>query len=209
MAQATFFPTVDGFIASSHVTYANARSGSGATMGTEAGYMVVGQNTGFSVWQGHLRFDTSSLTAAALITAVSLQLTTFGAGAGASFTIEARPSTVGASLTTADYIPGASLSSLNLLASLLSTGFTVGVPQLLTSDANFLTAVNPAGFTEISLSSSLTRLNTTPANDSSLAIYTVGTGAGEASYPTLIVDYHYPRRPPVNRSFAVTRAAHY
>ena len=183
----TFYSeSADGFIESSHAsTYSTARSGGGTKVApTTEVYLQIGQNYlgsefGYYLYESFLSFDTSTIPDSAIISAVTLSL--HGGGyvdqSTTDFTIEARTYDWGASLTTADWVAGADLSSNTLLASRSTSGWSTSAYNDLTENgSNFVSAINKTGITRIILCSSRTKDGTTPTG----AEY-VNLGASEKS----------------------------
>jgi len=116
----------------------------------------------FQAWEAFLAFDTSSVGWGTVSAAV-LNLTSQEDKSVTDFIIEARLRDWGTGLTTADWVAGASLSGLTLLAHRdTASGWTVNTGYDLTDDA-FAANVNKTGTTRLNLSSSLTRTGTEPS----------------------------------------------
>jgi hypothetical protein len=69
--------------------------------------------------------------------------------------VQARLSDYGSSITTADFVPGASLSALPLLATFNTSGMIVGNNVMTESGTNLRDNINTSGFTRILLHSDL------------------------------------------------------
>lgn len=143
-----------GDVYSTDVTYSTARSGSSLVARPAAGNAVVGQITGYSVYEGFLEFDTSSIPDTDVVLSVTLEVYLVSDGSTADFEIQARLHDWGSAITTADWVAGASLSGKTLLATLNTNG--IGAPdslKALASDAAFKDNINKTGVTRIILCS--------------------------------------------------------
>ena len=127
----TLYPVADsGYLQGmSGIGYAGARSGSDGVQGPSTAFLDVGQVYSFdpeieaSTWvcmESFITFDLSTVTGTVSSAALSLGLN--ADFSDTDFTVEARTRDYGATLTTADYVAGASLSALTLLASLATSG---------------------------------------------------------------------------------------
>lgn len=178
MATLDIYSTIDGGLYCLDASYANARSGAGTTTVWGFGGNPVGQSLviGATYWvfQSFLSFDTSSIpgipTAAVLSTYMTAVDNTDG-----SFTNEARQYDWGTTLTTADWVPGASLSGQTLLATLDSSGVSTSAYNDFT-DVAMVANLNRAGYTRMVVSSSQTRLNNPPTltSNDTFSAYTEG-----------------------------------
>lgn len=146
-----FSGTADGYLtSSSSSSYTDARAGTGSlSADTASTTFNVGQlQSGAKIvtdtcYEGFLSFDTSTITDSDLVTVVTLDVWLVTDNSTTDFTIEARERDWGASLTTGDYVAGASLSGLTLMASIATSGIgATGAYKTLTSQAAFLTATN-------------------------------------------------------------------
>lgn len=161
-----FGNTADGKIDSTNAVYLTARSGGTLAVDT-TGNLGHGQQEffGYDVIQGFPGFDTSTVVG----TISSVVFSLFGSGAlnTAGWTSQARLSNWGPTVTTADFVAGASLGALTLLASKVLTVVgdwsTAGYNDY-TSGANFLTNINQAGTTYFLLCNSKTVAGTAPAS---------------------------------------------
>lgn len=146
----------DGQIESSNAVYATARTGGTLSAAAAAGNFGHGQSEffGYRCYEGFLSFDTSGIADTDTVSAVELAL--YGQAAGTrNFISRARTSDWGASLTTADWVSGASLSGLTLQATYdTSVAWSTSDYNAYTSEAGFPAAVNKTGTTYLLLSSS-------------------------------------------------------
>lgn len=141
--------TSDGHIQSaSAVDYATARNGTGIlSVDDAASNFAVGQRmfeTDFYVYEGFLNFNVSSLVGEDVTTA-TLSLWLDADHSDTDFTLQARLRDWGDTLDTGDFVAGASLSSLTLLASIASSGIgAAGGYKDLISESALLTAIEAA-----------------------------------------------------------------
>ena len=160
----------DGYINSSNNTYLTARSGSNlGALGADS-LIQVGQITPdtltYRITEGFARFDLSTIPTGAIISAavISVYGATGGDGSVTNFTLEAYLNDAG-TLTSADWVPGASIGALTLLASAPTLGWTTGAYTDLTNAGSALAtaiAANAGGYLGILLSSDRERLATVP-----------------------------------------------
>lgn len=187
--------TTDGHIDSSNATYATARSGSGLTVFTGpilgVGQLLSGGT--YTCIEYFVSFDTSSLGAGATITSAVLSIQGGGGTPDQSdtdFTVEARAFNFGASVTTGDWVAGASLGSSTLVCHFdTSAGWGSGY-NAFTNDA-LPANINKTGTTYIMLSSSRHRGNNTPVGLEKVSLKTSQT-AGTSSDPKLTITYTAP-----------------
>lgn len=124
---------------SGSTSYSDAREGTGTAVLTGNG-ADLGQKLSAGTYyidQQFMEFDVSGVGTA---TAATLAINAFSPVG--SFTMEARAYDFGASITTADFVPGSSLSGLTLLGSRSTVGFTSGSYWDVTSDAALVTEIN-------------------------------------------------------------------
>jgi hypothetical protein len=175
----------DGLVYGLNATYTTARSTASVADGT---YLFIGQALGYYCGESFLSFITSDVPDDATISAAILSLYVAGEQSVTDFTLEARLRDWGATLTTADWVAGASLSALTLLASKSTVGISGAAYLALTSEAAFATNVNKTGTTLLLLDSSRHVAGTTPTGneyiDCSSSEY-----AGTTQDPKLVVTY--------------------
>lgn len=144
----------------SNAAYATARSTGSSTIAGEA---RAGQrlNTGvYQVYCGLLEFDTSSIPAGATVTSWTLRPYIFQNDSVQDFTLEAYISDYGASITSADFVAGGSLSGLTKVATLAIT--TQDDTQLTMTTIDPAVGITVNGITRFLLSSDRVAANTTP-----------------------------------------------
>jgi hypothetical protein len=162
-----FAGSADGSLYSTSTTYSTARSGTALLSDNSSNELSVGQyffSPDYGCYETFLSFDTSAIGGG--VTAVELALRLTVDQSDTDFTIEARESAwTAGGLTTADWVAGASLGGLTLLASLNSSGIgATGSYKTFTSQAAFLTATGMGtGTVAMLLCSSRHRGNNTPS----------------------------------------------
>ena len=180
--------STDGYLECTNATYATARSGGGTlTSDTSAATITVGQyhDTTYYVEEAFLSFDTSSVVGVATSAVLSLYLNTDGS-TSADFTINARAYDWGSSLTTADWIAGASLSGNTLRASYGTASLAAGYNDF-TSEATFKdNLTNPV---RLVLASSRTEAGTSNATNpySDYVSFKSANETGTSSDPKLTI----------------------
>ena len=195
--------TTDGYIGSADVgaspSYAAARAGTGSVLDAYAGIeLTFGQQfttsgdpdyiPDYDIYESFLAFNTSSIPDTDTVSAAVLNLRSLYDHSTTDFTIEARLYDWGTGLTTADYVAGASLSALTLLAHRdTASGWTVNTAYDLTDDA-FAANVSKTGTTRLLLCSSRTTGNNTPTTYEQGSAYSADQ-TGTTSDPKLTVTY--------------------
>lgn len=159
-----FSAASDAQVGSASGTYATARTGGtlSVTNGSNAGF---GQNEffGYNCYEAFLDFDTSAIPDSETVTAVVLSIYGQSDGSGTDFTMQARTYDFGTSVTTGDWISGASLSALTLLADKTTVGFSTAAYTDFTSQgAAFNSAINLTGNTRMVLCSNRHIAGNTP-----------------------------------------------
>lgn len=207
-----FSGTTDGYINSEDntPTYSLARAGTGSsiTADTASTTFEVGQffSAGLDVYrcyEGFLSFDTSAITDTDLVSIITLDVWLVTDSSTTDFTLEARERDWGAALTTADFVAGASLSGLTLMASISTLGIgATGAYKTLTSQAAFLTATNlKTGTVYLLLDSSRQVGNNTAAGSESV-ILSSADNTGTTQDPKLTITHTSSGKafPPFQRS---------
>jgi hypothetical protein len=189
-----FGDTTDGRVQSTATTvYADARSGaSGLSANAGEGFANLGQRlltADYFCYEHFHAFDTSSIPDTDVITAVEFSLWSI-ANPTTNFVVEARLFDWGATLTTADWIAGASLSAQTLLASAdTSTLPTADTAYwTLTSEAAFPPAINKTGFTRFMLCSANQTNNVAPTGNE-FFVPLFAEEAGTTKDPRLVVTH--------------------
>lgn len=179
MASYTIYSSAaDGDIFSGNTSYATARSGSGLYVASTSGlYAYCGQDRSGSnryIYETFFAFDLSAVSGSASSAVLSLHGTYDGSTT--DFTIEVRAKTwTGSGLTTADWVAGADLAALTLLASRSSSGFTASGYNAFTSEAALLTAVDLHGSLEILCCSAEQTNNSDPTTSEYVGFQTSDT----------------------------------
>lgn len=195
-----FSGTSDGFIDSSSTfaNYALARAGTGSLAAdTASTTFKVGQSRlngsdTSNCWEGFISFDTSAITDSDTVSVVTLDLWLVTDVSTTDFTIEARERDWGATLTTADYVAGASLSGLTLMASISTSGIgATGAYKTLTSQAAFLTATNlKTGTVYLLVDDSLEVAGTAPSSGvNENVLFSSADNAGTTQDPKLTITH--------------------
>lgn len=192
MATYTFYPsTSNSGWASSYDnggSYTKARAGTGSygvavAIGSATDY--IGQTKSGAIvgcFETYLEFDTSSLAGKTITSATLSIYPTTLANSGGSWTNEARLYDYGTSLTTADYVAGASISGYTSLATLTSAASTTGAYRAFT-DVALPANINKTGKTRIGIFSSEQRLNSAPTGQE----YVAFDGEAGTNPPKLVV----------------------
>lgn len=181
--------TADGSINSSNATYSTARSGGTFDVRTANTSDIVGQYTGYNISEIFWGFDTSSIGSSATVSSAALSGYLVADASTTDFTVNARLYDWGATVTSADWIAGASLSGNTLLAHLATTalGAGTGVTYDFVDDA-FAANVNKTAFTRLVLASSRQEGNNTPTGNEYIQLG-MGDQTGTNFDPKLVVTY--------------------
>ena len=182
----------DGRVLSSNATYATARSGSNLSAPNTETSSPVGQyaNVPYYIDEMFLWFDTSVLGAAATPTVATLAQAVQSTTCIHGFTLEAYGYNWGDTLTTANWLPGASIGTgMSLIASrAVGTTESTNTYYPLTSTAAFLTWLNLTGNTWIFLASADTRTGTVPTSADYQTFY-MADNSGTTYDPKLTITY--------------------
>jgi hypothetical protein len=186
--------TVDGRCRGSSAVYLDARAG--ANIMTDS-YGYAGRDVAagtYYVFDLYASFDTAVVPDDDVITDVVLSLNLEEDGSTTDFTMEARLFDWGASLTTADWVNGADLAALPLLATLPTAGIgATGAFKDFTSESAFIGAINSTGSTRMLICCAGKR-SATPNADSEYLKFTPGNDGTEALRPLLTIT-HAPAPP--------------
>lgn len=190
-----FSDASDGSITSSSTTYSTARAGSSLTPSTTSAAETVGQNRAASTrfcFEGFVSFDTSSIPDTDTVSDAVLSIYGAGDSSTTDFTMNARTSNWGATLTTGDWVAGASLSGLTLLATYsTASGWSAVAYNDFSSGVNMPAAIDKAGITYILLSSSRHEAGNDPAGNEFVNWY-AAEQAGTTQDPKLTVTHAVP-----------------
>ena len=182
--------TEDGFVRSTSTTYSTARSGGTLALNPTLPNIVrVGQlfvTPDYYCYEGFIDPDTSAIPDGDDISSAVLSLYGNTDDSTTNFTVNARLRDWGTTLETADYVAGASLSALTLLATFATTGFAVGAYNDFTSDAAFISNVSKTGETRIIITSSRHEAGTAPT-DAENVQWDAAEVAGTTQDPKLVV----------------------
>jgi hypothetical protein len=206
----TIYSTTEyGYYQSSDVDYETARAGAAVFLATP-NYLIAGQQTGFGAYycfEAFVSFDTSGVVGP---TVASLQFTAADVvHDSVDFILEARLYDWGPSLTDADWVPGADLSALPLLATWNSTDFVPYPGYNVFTDFN--DQLNLAGETKIIIvGRNLTDGNAPAMVPGSLvdeyAAFNILSPAGTAADAKLVISDPAPCVPPANDDWADAEA---
>ena len=192
MSTTTVYPsTADGYLTSgSNVSYATARSGGKYQQINSTGdFMWVTQykegSDYFYCYSGYLDFDTSSIPDTDEISAVTLSLYAISSY-GTPGALEVYAYDWGEELTFADWIAGADVAAMTLLASYPGT-WSGGAYRALTSETAFKAAINKTGVTRLFLCTTKFRTGSAPSDEDGYTFY--ATEKGTTYRPKLVIEH--------------------
>lgn len=184
--------TADGDILSTSTTYSTARSGTGYSVDTAGSSAQIGQlldGADYYCYEAFFDFDTSSIPDTDNVSAVALALDGNFDNSTTDFTMQARTKDWGASLTSADWVAGASLGGLTLLATFATSGFSAfGYNTFTENGTNFQSAINKTGTTRIVVASDRLESNTAPTNAERVSVATADS-TGTTQDPKLTITH--------------------
>jgi hypothetical protein len=187
--------TNQGWTYGGSTTYATARSTVTDAVGSTYGDVVVGQifsSPTYYVYEALIGFDTSSIPVGSTIVSVVLSLypDIVQTANGGTWTVDAVAKDFGASADGSDWVAGANLAALTVLASLTcdATHPATGAYRNFTSAAAFLTAIVCGGQTRLLLSSSKHNAGTAPTGQERIYFFENVTN----KWPRLVVTYTEP-----------------
>lgn len=192
----------DGYLACNNATYSTARSGGGSITVDAVSFLLAGQTQigggDYTVYESFVSFDTSAIADADVVSAVALDLMLNSDSSTTDFTLQARDFDWGASLTTADWVPGANLGSNTLVATLNSSGIgATGAYKTFTSQAAFLSVSNiKTGTVHLVLASDRTASGVAPPNASEYLGFEDAEQAGTTQDPKLTITHAAPGSSP-------------
>jgi hypothetical protein len=185
----------DGYLYSGPGTYAAARAGTGVgadTTGTTLGAYQQYVAPDYYVYEAFLGWDTSAIGAASTVSAVVLELYLQADNSALDHTLNVRLRDWGATLEAADWIAGASLSTLTLLASRATSGIGAAGAYKTFTNVAFPANVNRTGFTRVVMASSLTEAGTAPTATLEQAEWWSANDSGTTRDPRLTITYTVP-----------------
>lgn len=188
----TFNGTLTGFIFSQNADYNTARAGSGLTVaGTAGGGFSVAHalysGPSYDCEEGFVSFDTSPLGSSTMWTAApQLKLYTESDTTVTGQVLEARLKLYGSSLTTADWVAGASLGSLLLLANINTSSLSNGTYTTWSAQPDFYTNINFTDLTQILLNWGNMRTGGAPSVSTN---YVSFSGHTDANVPQLVLTH--------------------
>jgi hypothetical protein len=190
-----FAGTADGYVESVSTVYSTARAGAGLSVQTSLTQSLQGQqffSPNYKVWQYFIAFDVSAISASDTIDAVTLALNNDGDNSTTDFTVLALAKTWLPTLTTADFVAGASLSGLTELATLnTSPSVALGYVDFVETGTNLRAAVDAAagvGSVEILIASSRHRDNNTPTGNEYI-LWATADASGTTKDPKLTITH--------------------
>lgn len=192
---------LSGAVSAANADYETARAGTspsaalatGANSSSNTGQSLAA--TSYTCYETLLSFDTSQLDPNAHISSVVLNIVAFIDASVVDFVAQARLHDFDTTIEGADFVPGASLSSKLLLAT-LDTSLIVSSSAYIAfseSGLNFVNSINRAGKTRIVICSSRMTSDLAPdvsPNTETIAIYTVkpvASFSGLLRQPYLII----------------------
>ena len=180
----------DGMLQGNHAAYATARTTGGTiTLDNSTAIGIVGQRyaTTYFCWETFYSWDTSTLPAGCTIDSATISIYLQDDQTDTDFTANIRACDWGTSLAAGDWVSGASLSALTLLASKSTVGIAVNAYTVFTSEAALLTNINRSGETRVVVCSSRHEAGDTPTGIERFRPYTVEKGT--TYRPRLVVNY--------------------
>lgn len=117
------FGSIDGTIESDSLTYSTARAGSSLVTSTN---LSVGQEDGYTIYESFITCDASAIPDGAVISSVVAELYMVTDNSDLDFWITMALRDYGATLTTADWVAGASLAALTTVAQKFSSTLGAG-----------------------------------------------------------------------------------
>ena len=184
--------TPDGELISSDANYTNARNGSNlATIGPADGVSLLGQQLQsgtYKAWEYFMEFTISGIAATEKVVSAYFDVFNIYSIGAPARDIEIRERDFGASLTTADWVPGGTLGSLSLLGTIQDVQNAPGNLRGLRAGSDTLrtrvTGTNPL---RVVASSSKLRSGTAPTTSEYNGVNTP-EGGGTSNDPMLVVE---------------------
>ena len=188
-----------GYMYGDNATYTTAANNVAGGQAT-ANATIVGQLTGFQVYEAMLKWDTSAV-GSDTVSNVDFEVDGGTPGLGSDFIIEGYVHDWGATLTSGDFVAATGISALGSVISSYDTAggwtTTAGYNNDLGANAAFASAINGSGDTRILVVSQEQRLQSQPTgteyvqfectgatNDARLTITHEAAAAGHAVSPT-------------------------
>jgi len=157
----------------------------------------------FYCYSGYLDFDTSSIPDTDEISAVTLSLYAINAE-GSPGALEVYAYDWGEELTFADWIAGADVAAMTLLASYSGT-WSGGAYRALTSETAFKAAINKTGVTRLFLCTTNFRTGSAPTAKDGYTFY--ATEKGTTYRPKLVIEHAPPAGVPKHSDYYRRRRA--
>ena len=181
-----FSDASDGQISSNNASYATARSGGSLVATTNGTSFTTGQVADFTCYEIFIGWDTSAINDAETVSSATISLYGSVNQSTTDFTMNVRDFNWGSTLTTADWIAGASLSGNTLLATFDTTGYATTGYNDFTSQAAILTSVSKTAFTYVVVSSSRHEGNNQPSGNEFVQAWAADQ-AGTTNDPKIVV----------------------
>lgn len=200
MATYTFYGgTADGDVYSGDANPVLARAGTGAELSLLSGnsqtYFSFGQELAgatYYVYEAFISFDTSSVVGTPVSATLALYVS--NDQSATDFTMTARAYDWGTTVTTADFVPAASMTSYSTRATLSTSGITVNAYNSFTSDSSFA-ANSVSGTLRLLLHTDRNPLGTNPTGKEYVGCHS-GDGANPPRLTITTASGTYGRRRP-------------
>lgn len=179
--------------------YASARAGSAFFSVDNTGTAIkVGQRynaglTWYLLYEGFVGFDTSGIPDSDEITDAHVSLYINADATSPDFTVVMYANDWGASLTSGDWVAGASLSGLTVVGSYPTSGFAVNSYHDL-GGSGLAEEINPTGFTRVLIASSRLRDGNAPSGDEYFE-FRASEQTGTTQDPKLVVTHAAATKP--------------
>lgn len=184
MTTVIYSDAADGYIGSADNSYGLARAGTGAVLTANGTNLAVGQDADVTTkgcYETFISFDTSSITGP---TTTSLQLYGLADGSTLDFTAQAYLYDWGSTLTTADWVPGGSLSALTALGTWESSGYTAAYNIFSDFDDN----LDLSGSTRILIASDRLAIGNAPTTElPEYVVFYSSEASGTTTDPKLVI----------------------
>lgn len=182
--------SIDGYILSSAGTYAQNRAGNNLNaFGTATGAYVGQDGSGGadSCYEAFLSFDTSSVVGN--VSSATLSVYGIENGTTTDFTATAALHDYGTSLTTADWVAGASLAALTTVATFNTTGYAASYMAF--TEVALASNINQSGSTRLILYSSRHSGNNNPTGFEYFG-FSTSEQSGTSQDPKLVIETAQP-----------------
>ena len=189
MTDTIIYPTKSGIVGYYDQTYLTARAGDNqelkVTPDTTIEFGEALYTPHYYLFEAFFSFDTSGVVGT--VSAATFKLTVDGEWLASGLTLEVYATDWGDSLAYDDWVPGADLSGMTLLAS-CATGASPSGTLTFSSEAAFLAAINTGGYTRLVLVTSNLRTATAPTGGE-LIDFKGQDDATPANRPQLVITH--------------------